>query len=141
MDIEKIEEEAKQKLIELFKKYNIKETLEDLIEYYSSIYVHKDFKQKRYRLLGIKAIYSKDEKEGKIKNYKKKTVQLYVLSKRMIQTLPEDSVYEISKELAEITYYFSVLKKILDLKFTVEQKNTQIMLNSINIKDYSYLKK
>ena len=60
MDCEKIKERNLKVLEELFEKYKIKESVEDLLDYFSSVYLHKDFKQKRIRLLGIKEEYKTD---------------------------------------------------------------------------------
>jgi len=140
MDIEKLEKTAKSKLEELIKKYNIKETLSELIYHYSSVYIHKDYKQKRIRLLGIKEDYVVDKNGDKHRTGKKKTVQLYVLSKRMIQTLPKDSVFEISRDLSEFAYHFTVLNQIEKLKSIVGTKSFVTGLNSMNTTEYERLK-
>lgn len=134
MNIKKLEAEATTKLTSLIKKYNIKEDFENLIFFYSSVYIHKDFKQKRIRLLGIKE-YTDQDTGKKIK----KTVQLYVLSKRMIQTLPEENVFEISRELSEFVYYFTLIKHIEKLQKLEEIKGMSINFNSMNLDDYKLL--
>jgi hypothetical protein len=140
MDIDKIEEASKRRLEELIEKYSIKEPLEEIINHYTSVYIHKDFKQKRIRLLGIKEEYIVDNEDKKHKTNKKKTVQLYVLSKRMIQTLPESSVFEISRELSEFAYCFTILNQILKVKYLNREKLNIINLNAMSEEDYLLLK-
>lgn len=135
VNAEELEKEATSKLAGIIDKYNINETLEDLMFFYSSVYIHKDYKQKRIRLLGIKE-YT-DQKTGK---KVKKTVQLYVLSKRMIQTLPEENVFEISNEMSDFVYYFTLLKQIEKLRKLMETKDIAITFNSMSEDEYLLLK-
>ena len=76
MDCEKIKERNKEILRKIIKKYKLKESLENLLSSYTSVYVHKDFKQQRIRFLGLKRVT--DKRGRKVK----KTVQLYMLSKK-----------------------------------------------------------
>ncbi len=141
MDCEKIKERNLKVLEELFEKYKIKESVEDLLDYFSSVYLHKDFKQKRIRLLGIKEEYKTDERGEKYKTGKKKTVQLYVLSKRMIQSLPENTVFEISRELSIIAFNFEELKHIRKLEFAERMFNTIIVMNTITEEELLFMQK
>jgi hypothetical protein len=136
MDCDKIKERNENALLDLIGKYNIKLSLDELLDFYTSVYIHKDFKQKRIRLLGIKEEYVVDNEGRKHKTGKKKTVQLYVLSKRMIQTLPQDSVFEISRDLSLFSFYFEQLKLIRKLEFTENAFETFVNINSINSEEY-----
>lgn len=131
MDCEKIEERNLRVLKDLFEKYNIKETVEDLLNHFTSVYIHKDFKQKRVRLLGIKEDYIIDNEGEKHKTGKKKTVQLYVLSRRMIQSLPETTVFEISRDLSLISFYFEELKFIKKLEFAEKAFDNFVAMNTL----------
>jgi len=140
MDIEKLEKEAETLLKELIQKYSIKEKYTELIYHYSSVYIHKDYKQKRIRLLGIKEEYIIDDNGDMHRIGKKKTVQLYVLSKRMIQTLPKDAVFDISRDLSIFAYQFTLLKQIEKLKATVAMESVLVPGNAMSLEDYERLK-
>ena len=140
MDIEKLENEAETLLKGLIEKYSIKEKYTELIYHYSSVYIHKDYKQKRIRLLGIKEEYIIDDNGDMQRIGKKKTVQLYVLSKRMIQTLPKDAVFDISRDLSVFTYQFTLLKQIEKLKATISMESILVPGNAMSIEDYERLK-
>jgi len=140
MDCEKIRKRNSETIKELLEKYNIKETLDDLLNYFTSVYTHKDFKQKRVRLLGIKEEYIKDNNGESHSTGKKKTVQLYVLSKRMIQTLPENTVYEISQDLATIAIYFEQLKLLRKIELIENEFETFIHWHKLTIEDYKRMK-
>lgn len=131
MDCGKIEERNLRVLRDLLEKYNIKETVEDLLYHFTSVYIHKDFKQKRVRLLGIKKDYIIDNDGVKHKTGKKKTVQLYVLSRRMIQSLPENTVLEISRDLSVISIYFEELKLLKKLETAENLFDNAVAMNSL----------
>lgn len=116
MDTEMIKKRNIEELKQLIEKYNIKETLDELMNFYQSIYVHFDLKLKRTRLLGSKEEYIIIDGE-KERTGKKKTVQLYVVSKRMYQTLPIESLYEIDVDLKKFVLSFNELKAIKTLDF------------------------
>jgi hypothetical protein len=137
MDCDKIIARNKNTLLNLIRKYNIKLSLDELLDYYTSVYIHKDFKQKRVRLLGIKEEYIVDNEGRKHKTGKKKTVQLYVLSKRMIQTLPHDSVFEISRDISLFSFSFEQLKLIRKIKLTENTFEIFVTTNSINSEEYN----
>ena len=132
MDCEKIKERNLNTLEFLIEKYNIKVSINELLDFYTSVYIHKDFKQKRVRLLGIKEDYIIDNEGQKHKSKKKKTVQLYVLSKRMIQSLPETTVYEISRDLSVISIYFEELKLIKKLETAENLFDNAVAINSLS---------
>ena len=140
MDCEKIKERNERELQALLDKYNIKVELDELLDYYTSVYIHKDFKQKRVRLLGIKEEYVVDNDGRKHRTGKKKTVQLYVLSKRMIQTLPEDSVFAISRDLSLISVYFEQLKLIKKIELSENTFDTLVAMNSIDSTEFAKMK-
>jgi len=137
MDCEAIKERNLSTLRLLLEKYNIKESVEDLLNYFSSVYIHKDFKQKRVRLLGIKEDYIVDNDGEKHKTGKKKTVQLYVLSRRMIQSLPETTVYEISRDLSVISLYFEELKLIKKIETTENLFDNIVSMNSLTPEEFA----
>ena len=116
MDTDLIKTRNIEELESLIAKYNIKETLADLKDSYKNIYTHTDPKLKRTRLLGVKEDYVVIDGE-KVKTGKKKTVQLYVVSKRMYETLPIESLYEIDVDLQKFVIYFNELKMIKSLEF------------------------
>lgn len=136
MNCEKIKARNTKTLEELLNKYSIKESLEELLNFFNSVYIHKDYKQKRVRLLGIKEEYIVDSEGHKHKTGKKKTVQLYVLSKRMIQTLPQDSVFEISNDLSLISIYFDQLKLIKKLEFSEKAFDSVRSINTLSSEEF-----
>jgi len=137
MNCEEIKQRNREKIEELIDTYNIKEKFEDLIKYYTSVYIHKDFKQRRMRLLGIKDDLIAENKRGATR---KRTVQLYVLSKRMIQSLPKDSVFNISYDLSLFAHYFNELKLIYKLEQAETKLKDIVSINMLTENNYEQLK-
>ena len=116
MDTEVIKRRNIEELERLRNKYEIKEDLNELMNFYQSIYLHHDNKLKRTRLLGSKLDYVIGNDGQKHKTGKKKTVQLYVISKSMYKSTPEDNLLEILYDLNEFVLLFNQLKDIKDLE-------------------------
>jgi hypothetical protein len=117
MDTEVIKKRNIEELKALIEKYSIKEDLEEIMSFYQSIYLHSDPKLKRTRLIGSKEDYIIDNSGEKQRTGKKKTVQLYVISKSMYNNLPKDSLLEIHHDLSIFVLFFNELKSIKELEF------------------------
>ncbi len=135
MNCKEIKKRNKKVLQEMIHKYNIEENLEDLISLYTTVYIHKDYKQKRVRLLGIKTC-----KDKKTEKPIKKTLQLYVLSKRMIFSLPEIDVRQISYDLSLFAHSFSQLKLIQKIEIAENSFEEIIFSNALSEKEIETMK-
>jgi hypothetical protein len=54
----------------------------------------------------------------------------------MIQTLPEDTVFDISRDLALFSHYFNELKLIDKLEYAENQTEHIIGMNTLNSDEY-----
>ena len=59
----------------------------------------------------------------------------------MIQSLPENTVFEISRELSIIAFNFEELKHIRKLEFAERMFNTIIVMNTITEEELLFMQK
>ena len=118
MNTEEIKERNRLEIESILKKHKIDEDVDTLLEMYTSVYTTFDKRHERFRLMGVKEEYEVAEyKDGdrivreKIPGTEKqKRVQLYVLSKRMLNSLSQEILSEIKRDLTLLASDFKQYK-------------------------------
>lgn len=130
MNLEEMQNRNREALIKLIKEYEIEFTYDQLINEFTSIFIHTDFDLQRIRLIGVQKIYRSENKL----DFENKRKQLFVIKKTQFNKLLENTT-DFNTELQKLNflkniYYQNIyLKDILNLESVI---NNSTGFNFVN---------